>query len=328
MRRREFITLIGGAAAAWPLAARAREPAVPLVGFLSGSSKSYYESTGLIATFHQALHEAGFVEGQNLTIAFRWADNRNERLPALMAELVDLQMAVLVAAGGPPSVVAKAAATSIPIDFLTAADPVETGLVTSLNRPGGNLTGVTLLSVELAPKKLQLLHELVPAAANIALLINSTNPNADTQSKELRTAASSLGLKLHVLTATSEGDFDSVFAAMVQLRVGGLMIGTDSLFNRNSERLAALTLRHALPAIYQYSEFVAAGGLMSYGTSLKGSFRQVGLYTGRILKGERPADLPVEQATKVELIINLKTAKALGIEVPPALLARADEVIE
>jgi putative tryptophan/tyrosine transport system substrate-binding protein len=327
LKRREFISLLGGVAA-WPLATHAQQPPMPVIGFLSSSNSSFYESAGLTAAFYRGLSKAGLVERQSYTIAFRWADARNERLAAMAAELVAQQVAVLVAAGGPPIVAAKATTTSIPIVFLTAGDPVTTGLVTSLNRPGGNLTGFTLLSVELAAKKLQLLHELIPTATNIGLLVNPTNPNAAIQSDELTTAATSLGLRLHILTAANEGDFDTVFATLVQLRTSALLIGTDSLFNSRSEHLAALALRHAVPAIYQYPEFVASGGLMSYGASLKDSFQDMGFYAGRILKGEKPADLPVQQITKVELIINLKTAKALGLTVPLSLLGRADEVIE
>jgi putative ABC transport system substrate-binding protein len=262
-----------------------------------------------------------------VAIEYRWAESHYERLPTLATDLLSRHVTV-IAANGPAAVAAKAATTTIPIVFAVAVDPVEAGLVASLNRPGGNLTGVTLLSVELAPKKLQMLHELVPTATIIALLVNSANPNAETQSRDVQAAARALGLQLHVLHAANERDLDTVFATLAQLRVGALVIGTDGFLNSRSEQLAALTMHHAMPAIFQYREFAAAGGLMSYGTSLTNTYRQIGVYTGRILKGEKPSDLPVQQATKVELIINLKTAKLLGLDLPPTLLARADEVIE
>jgi putative tryptophan/tyrosine transport system substrate-binding protein len=325
IRRREFIVTLGGAAAVWPLVARAQQPTIPVVGFLNGASA--WEYAYVLGAFRQGLKETGHVEGQNVAIEYRWAEGHYERLPMLVADLLSRHVTV-IAANGPAAVAAKAATTSIPVVFGTAADPVKIGLVASLNRPGGNLTGVALLSVELAPKKLQMLHELVPTVRTIGLLVNTTNPNAETQSRELQVAAQDLGLQLHVLHANSESDFDKAFAAMAQLRVGALVIGTDGFLNSRSEQLATLAMRHAMPAIFQYREFTAAGGLMSYGTSLTDTYRQLGVYVGRILKGEKPADLPVQQATKVELIINLRTANALGLTVPPTLLARADEVIE
>jgi putative ABC transport system substrate-binding protein len=325
IRRREFISLFGGAVAAWPLAARAQQQAIPVVGFLNGASA--WEYAYVVGAFRQGLKETGYVEGQNVAIEYRWAEGHYERLPTLLADLLGRHVTV-IAANGPAAVAAKAATTLIPVVFSTAADPVKIGLVASLNRPGGNLTGVALLSVELAPKKLQMLHELVPTMRTVGLLVNSINPNAETQSRDLQVAAQSLGLQLHVLHANSESDFDKAFAAMAQLRVGALVIGTDGFLNSRSEQLATLAMRHGMPAVFQYREFTAAGGLMSYGTSLTDTYRQVGVYVGRILKGEKPADLPVEQATKVELIINLRTARALGLTVPPSLLARADEVIE
>jgi putative tryptophan/tyrosine transport system substrate-binding protein len=335
IERRKFLATVG-AAAAWPLAARAQQPTIPVVGFLNGASA--WEYAYVVGAFRQGLKETGYVEGQNVAIEYRWAEGHYERLPTLVADLLSRHVTV-IAANAPAAVAAKAATTSIPVVFVTAADPVKIGFVASLNRPGGNLTGVALLSVELAPKKLQILHELVPTERTVGLLVNSTNPNAETQSRDLQVAAQSLGLRLHVLHANSESDFDKAFAAMAQLRVGALVIGTDGFLNSRSEQLAALAMRHGMPAIFQYREFTAAGGfqyreftaaggLMSYGTSLTDTYRQVGVYVGRILKGEKPADLPVEQATKVELIINLRTARALGLTVPPTLLARADEVIE
>jgi putative ABC transport system substrate-binding protein len=324
MKRRDFIALIG-AAAAWPLAARAQQPTIPVIGFLSGASA--WEYTYVVTAFRQGLKDTGYVEGQNVAIEYRWAEGHYERLPTLATDLLSRHVTVITA-NGPAAVAAKAATTTIPIVFAVAVDPVEAGLVASLNRPGGNLTGVTALSVELAPKKLQMLHELVPTATIIALLVNSANPNAETQSRDVQAAARALGLQLHVLHAANERDLDTAFVTLAQLRVGALVIGTDGFLNSRSEQLAALTMHHAMPAIFQYREFTAAGGLMSYGSSLTDTYRQVGVYVSRILKGEKPADLPVEQATKVELIINLRTARALGLAVPTTLLARADEVIE
>jgi len=325
VKRRDFITLLGGAAAAWPLAARAQQAALPAVGFLNGGSS--WEYAQMADAFRKGLGETGYIEGRNVWIEYRWAEGRYERLPALAADLVRRQVSV-IAANTPASPIAKAATTSIPIVFLTSADPVAAGLVASLNRPGGNLTGVAVLNVEVGPKRLELLHEAVPAASVVALLINPINPNSERQSKDMQAAARSLGLQLHALHASTERDFDTAFARLVHLRAGALIIGADAFFINQSEQLAALALRHAVPAIATYREFVAAGGMMSYGGDLADSFRIMGVYSGRILKGEKAADLPVQQETKFALIINLKTAKALGLTVPLPLLGRADEVIE
>ena len=324
MKRREFITLAGGVVA-WPLAARAQQPAVPVIGFLNTRARG--EDPHLLAAFHQGLKESGYVEGQNAMIEYRFAEGRNDRLPSLAADLVHQPVAV-IAANGPAVVAAKAATTTIPIVFSVGLDPVALGLVASLNRPGGNLTGVTVLFDEVGPKRLELLHEFVPTATIIALLLNPSYPSAENQSRDLQAAARILGLQLHVLHASTERDFDIAFAAFVELRVRGLVIGNDPFFNSRSGQLAALTVRHAIPTIFQNREFAAAGGLISYGGSIADTYRVVGVYVGRILTGEKPANLPVQQVTKVELIINITTAKVLGLNVPRTLLARADEVIE
>jgi putative ABC transport system substrate-binding protein len=327
MRRREFITLLGGVAA-WPFAARAQQPAMPVIGFLGSESPDWY--TDRLRAFRAGLNETGHVEGRNVTIQYRWAEGRNDRLPPLAAELVQEQVALIATLGNTASALAAKAATStIPIVFRIAADPVEVGLVASLSRPGGNLTGVTTLGVELGPKQLALLHEVVPTATVVALLVNPTNPAlAETQSRVIPAAASTLGLSLHVLNASTDRDFDAVFARLAQLRAGALVIGVDAFFNSHSAQLAALATRHAVPTISAYQEFTSAGGLMSYGGSIVAASHQAGISAGRILNGEKPADLPVMQSTKVTLTINLKTAKALGLEVPITLQAGADEVIE
>jgi putative ABC transport system substrate-binding protein len=326
MKRRELMTLFGGAAAACPFTADAQQPAVPVVGFLNTASPNLI--TARLNAFRQGLSETGFVEGRNVAIEHRWADDQYDRLPRLAAELVARRVAVIVAASNNAATVSKTVTATTPIVFFAGINPVEIGLVASLSRPGGNLTGVTTLNTEIGPKRLELLHELLPTAATIVALINPTNANAMTVLNDLQAAAGTLSLQLHVLHASTERDVDAAFTSLGRLGARGLVIGPDAFFNDRSELLATLALRHAVPTIYQYREFAAAGGLMSYGTSITDAHRLVGIYTGRILKGEKPADLPVQQATRVELIINMKTAKALGLTFPITLLGRADEVIE
>jgi putative ABC transport system substrate-binding protein len=327
MKRREFITLIGGMVAMWPLAARAQQPAMPVIGFLSSTSPEVYAAR--LRAFTQGLKEEGYIRGQNVAIEYRWAGDDDDRLPVLAAELVHRQVTVIVAGGSGASAAAKAATAKIPIVFETASDPVTFGLVASLNRPGGNLTGVTNLNVEVAQKRLELLRELLPAATIIAVLVNPSAPAITEQfTRDLQAAAPALGLQLRFLHASTDRDLDSAFEALSQLRADALVIGPYQFFNSRMERIGALSLRHAVPTIFLYRKFVAAGGLMSYGADETETFRLVGNYAGKILKGANPGDLPVQRATKVELIINLKTAKALGIAVPLALSGRADEVIE
>jgi putative ABC transport system substrate-binding protein len=328
MRRREFITALGGAAAAWPLAARAQRPPMPVIGFLSAERAEL--SAGRLDAFRQGLSETGYVEGRNVTIEYRWADDQYDRFPALAADLVRRQVTVIVAIGNNAALAAKSATSEfpIPIAFFTGSDPLQVGLVASLNRPGGNLTGVTTLGVEIGPKRLELLHEAIPSVRIIVLLVNPTNPVAESQTSDHQAAADSLGLQLRVLHASSDRGFETVFAALPQLRAGGLVIGPDGFLLSRREQLAALASRYGVPAIFQYREFAVAGGLMSYGTSIADADRQVGVYAGRLLKGEKPASLPVQQATKVELIVNLRAARALGLTIPLPLLGRADEVIE
>jgi putative tryptophan/tyrosine transport system substrate-binding protein len=327
LKRRSFITLLGGAAAVWPLAARAQQP-MPVIGFVSpGSPQSFVRP---LAGFLKGLGEAGYVEGRNVAIEYRWSGDRSDRLRAMIDDLVHRKVSVLAVLGSTPAALAaKAASSTIPIIFNIAADPVQVGLVASINRPGGNVTGIVTLNVEIAPKRLELLHELFPTATSFALLVNPANPAlAEPVSEHVQAAARTLGVKLHVLHVSSEAELDAVPATAARLLVAGLVVGPDLFFNSRIEQLAALSSRHALPAVFQWREFTAAGGLLSYGTSITETYRQSGVYTGRVLKGEKPADLPVEQTTKVELFINLKAAKALGISVPTALLVRADEVIE
>ena len=328
MKRREFITLLGSAAVTWPLVARAQQPAMPVIGFLGSASSDLWAN--YVRAFQQGLGETGYVEGRNVAIEYRWTEGRNERMSGLIADLLHRPVSVIAVPGSTPAALAaKAASTTVPIVFAIAADPVQLGLVASLNRPGGNVTGVVTLNVEIAPKRLELLHELLPTAPSFALLVNPANPAlAEPVSERVQAAARTLGMKLHVLHASSELELDAALAAVARLQAAGLVVGPDPFFNSRIEQLAALTSRQALPAVYQWREFTAAGGLLSYGSSITDVYRQAGIYTGRILKGEKPADLPVEQTTKVELFINLKTAKTLGITAPTSILVRADEVIE
>jgi putative ABC transport system substrate-binding protein len=325
MRRREFITLLSGAAAGWPTAARAQRP-MPVIGFLG--SRAPGDDPDLLAAFRLGLKEAGYIEGQNVAIEYHFAENQYERLPVLAADLVRRQVAV-ICANGPAAQAAKAATETIPIVFTAGFDPVEVGLVASLNRPGGNVTGLSILDVELGPKRLELLHQLIPKATNVAALVNPTDrARATAISKNMQAAARQIGLQLQVLYASTDSEIDALFATLAQQQTGVLVIGGDPFFNSRAEHLGALTVRHAVPAIYQLRAFAAGGGLVSYGADLADSYRQMGIYAGRILNGEKPADMPVQQATKVELIINLKTAKGFGVTVPLPLLGRADEVIE
>jgi putative ABC transport system substrate-binding protein len=327
MRRREFITLLGGAAAAWPVAARAQQPAMPVVGFLVGASRDGYAP--LMASVREGLKETGFAEGRNVAIEYRWADNQYDRLPELAADLVRRQPAVIFVTGGLVSAIAaKAATATIPIVFAQGSDPVDYGLVASLNRPGGNVTGVTFYNTALGPKRIELLRQIVPRAAVIAVLMNPSHPSAGSDSKQLQEAGRTIGVQIEIVHAGSERELDDAFAKIAQLRADALIVHVDALFLSRSDKLVALAARHQVPAIYPQREFAAVGGLISYGTNAPHVYRQPGIYVGRILQGAKPADLPVMQPTKFELLINLKTAKALGLEVPPMLIALADEVIE
>jgi putative ABC transport system substrate-binding protein len=331
MKRREFLLGLGGAAASsvsWPRVAAAQQPAMPLIGFLGGGSSA--ESTKPVSSFLQGLGEAGFVQGRNVAIEYRWAEGRNNRLPELAVDLVRRRVAVIATAGASPAALAaKAATATIPIVFQIGTDPVELGLVASLSRPGGNITGVTSMNRELVPKRLEVLHELLPGASIVAQLFNPANvAGVANQLSDAQAAAKALGLKLEVLHASTDHDFETALTSSIQLRASGLVIAPSPLFANRSELLAALALRQKMPTISPYRQFVAVGGLMSYGGDLLDQYRQVGVYTGRVLKGEKPSDLPVEQATKIELLLNLKTARAIGLEIPPTLLVRADEVIE
>jgi ABC-type uncharacterized transport system substrate-binding protein len=331
MKRREFITLLGGAAAGpsllWPLAARAQQPAMPVIGYLSSGTPGGFAS--LVAAFRRGLNEAGYVEGRNVKIEFRWSEGQDERLPAFAADLVRRQVAVIAATGGSaPAVAAKAATTTIPIVFSGGQDPVKLGLVESLGRPGGNATGALNIAPVLNSKRLELLCELVPTAAMIAVLLNPIALNYDDQIAELEAAAGRLRRTIRIFNASAESEFDSSFAAMARARAGALYIVPDPFFTSRNARLVALTAQHAIPASYSFRSFAVAGGLMTYGANLPDQHRQVGVYAGRILKGAKPTDLPVLQPTKFDLVINLKTAKALGLEVSAKLLALADEVIE
>jgi putative tryptophan/tyrosine transport system substrate-binding protein len=327
VKRRSFITLLGGAAVAWPLATRAQQPAIPVIGWLNSETPDGYAP--MLAAFRQGLSEAGFVEGRNVTIEYRWAEGRNDRLPALAADLVSRQVAVIAAAGTASALAAKAATTTIPIVFSTAADPVAEGLVASLSRPGGNATGVTNLGTELMQKLIEKLHEMVPTATVMGALVNPSDPAlAEPATKEVQAAGRARGLRIHILQASTPRDIDAAFATLVKVGAGGIVISANAfLFSRRAQ-IVALALRHAIPAIHYFRDFVAAGGLMSYGPSVTDGYRRAGIYAARVLKGERPGDLPVQQSTKFDLAINLTTAKVLGLEVPFYLQQLADEVIE
>jgi putative ABC transport system substrate-binding protein len=327
MKRREFITLVGGVAATAPLAARAQQLTLPVIGFLNSASPQPWEN--YVAAFRAGLKEVGYVDGQNVTIEFRWAEGHYDRLPGMAADLVRRMVTVLVATGGEPSVLAaKAATTTIPIVFTSGVDPIRAGFVSSLSRPGGNITGVNLFTSTIESKRLGLLRALVPGVKLIAVLLNPNRQDYARQKKDIEETAHAIGQQIHVLSASNQSEIDAAFATATQLRVGAMLVGADPFFNSQRDEIVALAARYAIPAVYEQREHALAGGLMSYGTNLSDGYRQAGVYTGRILKGEKPGDLPVVQSTKFEFVINLKTAKALGIEVPPSLSAEADEIIE
>ncbi len=325
MRRRDFITLLGGTAAAWPIAARAQQPAMPVIGFLRSSSRD--DSTRLVVAFQQGLKLGGYVEGQNVAIEARWADNQVNRLPALAADLVARKVDVIVSNQGSVAAV-MAANSTIPFVFVIGADPIKLGLVPSLSRPGGNVTGLTFLQDTLEAKRLEVLRELVPRTAVIGVLVNTKNPNLENSSRDVQDAARAIGVQVHVVSVSGERDFESAFAILVEKQVGALLVTADALFTSLRDRLVALAGRHAIPTIYSDREYIADGGLLSYGPSQTDAYRQAGIYVSKILKGAKPADLPVEQSVKFELVVNLATAKALGIEMPLSLLMRVSEVIE
>jgi len=326
MRRREFITLLGGGTVAWLLPARGQQATTPVIGFLHGASSDGYEA--MATSFRQGLKEAGYFDGQNVAIEFRWADGHYDQLPAMAPDLVHRKVAVIAAGGTPAAFAAKAATSTIPTAILVGVDPVRLGLVESLNRPGGNMTGLAVLTVELEAKKLEVLHELLPSATAIALLVNPTNVLTESETKDVQAAAHSLGLHLHFLNASTESQIDAAFALLVELRASALIVSVDTFLNNRRAQIVGLAARYAVPAVYGVRDFVNAGGLMSYGTDLVDAYRQQGVYVGKILRGARPADLPIQQVTKVVLVINLKAAKRLGLTFPTTLLGRADEVIE
>jgi putative ABC transport system substrate-binding protein len=327
MRRRDFITLVGGAAIGWPLPARAQQPAMPVIGFLSAASAAATPQNA--AALREGLADAGFVEGKNVAVEFRFADQHLERLPRLAIDLVRRQVAVIVTGGGDvPAMIAKGATSTIPIVFVTGFDPVKSGLVASLNRPGGNVTGATVIAGQLSEKRLELLRDLVPTARHIAVLINQDNPNAETDAPDLEAAARTLGIQIEFLEASDEREVDRAFVSLAQLKADALLLDPDPLFTTLRQKIVALAEQQSVPAVYYSRDYTGVGGLVSYGASFAGAYRQAGTYAGRIIKGEKPADLPVVQPAKFELVINLKSAKALGLTIPGAVLARADEVIE
>jgi putative tryptophan/tyrosine transport system substrate-binding protein len=326
MRRRDFISLIGVAAGIWPFAARAQQPAMPVIGFLHGTSRETRHAE--LSSFQRGLTETGYVEGQNVAVEYRWAQGKYDRLPALAADLAARQVSVVAVFGTAAALAAKAAMTNIPIVFIVGGDPIALGLVDSLNHPGGNVTGVTPLNDDLAPKLLELVHEVVPQADTIGYLINPNNATSENLTRQVRVTEREIGQRVQILNASSEVDFGPAFANLIQIRAGGLCVQGDTFFNSRRDQLVALAAHHSIPTVYAFRDYAFAGGLMSYGTSLWDAYRQVGLYAGRILNGEKPADLAVQQSVKIELVINLKTAKTLGLTFPLSLLGRADEVIE